>query len=74
MSVVGGTHLPPAIFASTVFDRLVGPVGDDGAGQLFQHSEHTATVPIPVDWALDIDTREDLAQQPPECGIEANIR
>ncbi|WP_208797136.1 hypothetical protein [Vreelandella titanicae] len=66
--------MPPANFDSIVFDRLAGPASDVGVGQLFQHLEHTATVPIPVDWALDIDTREDLAQQPPECGMEANIR
>lgn len=60
--------MPPAIFVSTVFDRLTGLAGDAGAGQLFQHWEHTATVPIPADWAFDIDTREDLAETQADSG------
>ncbi len=62
MSMSEMTHSPPAIFDRAVFDRLLGLAGDAGAGRVFQSLEHTATVPIPADWALDIDTRDDLAQ------------
>ncbi|MGY6564645.1 MAG: NTP transferase domain-containing protein [Halomonadaceae bacterium] len=62
MSVSETTHSPPAIFDRAVFDRLLGLAGDAGAGRVFQSLERTATVPIPADWALDIDTRDDLAQ------------
>ncbi|WP_104204591.1 NTP transferase domain-containing protein [Billgrantia saliphila] len=60
LSSAGAVHLPPAIFDSSVFDRLNGLAGDAGAGQVFHSLDRTATVPIPADWALDIDTREDL--------------
>ncbi|QTP53773.1 NTP transferase domain-containing protein [Billgrantia sulfidoxydans] len=62
MSSAGAVHLPPALFDRSVFDGLTGLGGDAGAGQIFRSLAHTATVPIPAEWALDIDTREDLAQ------------
>ncbi|WP_228716899.1 NTP transferase domain-containing protein [Billgrantia pellis] len=60
MSLAGAVHSPPALFDRAVFDSLTGLAGDAGAGQLFQSLAHTATVAIPADWALDVDTREDL--------------
>ncbi|MCE8021493.1 NTP transferase domain-containing protein [Halomonas sp. MCCC 1A11036] len=60
MSLSGAVHSPPALFDRAVFDSLTGLAGDAGAGQLFQSLAHTATVAIPADWALDVDTREDL--------------
>lgn len=67
MSVAGATHSPPAIFDRSVFGRLAGLAGDAGARQVFQSLVHTASVPIPAEWALDIDTRADLAQAQAGC-------
>ncbi|PMR77884.1 xanthine dehydrogenase [Billgrantia endophytica] len=62
MSMAGTVPMPPALFDRSVFDRLLGQEGDAGAGRIFQSLERTATVPILAEWALDIDTREDLAR------------
>ncbi|QTP61094.1 NTP transferase domain-containing protein [Billgrantia antri] len=73
MSLAGAVSMPPAIFGRSVFGSLTGLAGDAGAGQIFRSLAHTATVPIPSEWALDIDTREDLAQAQAECSLSLPI-
>ena len=60
MSKVDGILCPPAIFHAATFDELTRLSGDSGAKALFGKLTNTATLDLPPESALDIDTTADL--------------
>lgn len=54
---VGETVQPPAVLGSQFFEGLLALTGDRGAKSLLNGAP---AVELPAEWALDIDTREDL--------------
>ncbi|HCI47296.1 MAG TPA: xanthine dehydrogenase [Rhodospirillaceae bacterium] len=60
MSRFADTTTPPAMFSAHLFDALEKLTGDRGAKQLFNQLENTATLDMPAECAVDIDTAQDL--------------
>ena len=60
MSETNGVLSPPALFRARLRDKLCAIEGDRGAKSVFLSLEHTRTVNLCSEHALDIDTVEDL--------------
>ncbi|WP_084421298.1 NTP transferase domain-containing protein [Henriciella litoralis] len=60
MSQTGDVLCPPAIFHHTTFDALKKLTGDAGAKSVFNKLAETATVDLPPQSAIDIDSVSDL--------------
>lgn len=62
MSEASDNLLPPAIFSWQHFNRLEKLNGDKGAKALFKSIPSRATLSLPPDEAIDIDTQDDLSR------------
>lgn len=60
MTDADGTLMPPALFKSVHFQRLINLEGDRGARSVFEQITNKATVPLNPDATIDIDTVADL--------------